>query len=464
MSDATPTPPESPPHTPLDALRAPGLIRTAGRLMPDGRGRWWLTNAHASARLVWCVSSGAPAADLVDGALVRVEGVWTGAQIEQTRIVWAQPPRREVPHGDSPGAAARAWAAARAAIRRHLDQRGFTEVHTPCWIAEPGTDLYLSPVQATFEPDGMASPAAGRHRLDGWLHTSPELQMKALLSRGMERIYQIGPVWRNGEVSPQHLPEFTLLEWYRAWAALDEVIADTEHLVRAVCGDQARVGVVGPGESPRVVDLRGEFVHLTMRELVHEACGFDLLDALDYRALQDTCRARNLLSPRRTARTDELYRAPTTGPEAEAAQAALDTRWEELFFELQVTHLDPLLARLGPVVVTRWPTQLAVLAQRAPDDPRVAERFELYVGGVELANGFQELTDPVEQRARFADDQRRRAALGKPPLPMPERFLAALERGMPPSAGVALGLDRLVLLATGAPSIHHIALGQGVAF
>ena len=131
-------------------------------------------------------------------------------------------------------------------------------------------------------------------------------------------------------------------------------------------------------------------------------------------------------------------------------------RWAELFFELQVTHLDPLLEKMGAVFVTEWPTPLAVLARKSARDPRVAERFELYIGGLELANGFGELCDAQEQRRRFEEDLRQRHALGRPGYPMPTRLLDALERGMPPSAGVAMGVDRLLMLATGAGTITEV--------
>jgi lysyl-tRNA synthetase class 2 len=189
-------------------------------------------------------------------------------------------------------------------------------------------------------------------------------------------------------------------------------------------------------------DREGPFMRLTMREVVEASCGFDILEALEAPQLAAICRERGLLEGTRGVLEG--------GPGGEL-------RWDELFFALQVERVDPWLADRGAVFVTEWPAPLAILARRSPDDPRVAERFELYVDGVELANGFQELVDPVEQRARFEAEVRERRRRGLPELPVPERLLAALEDpGMPPSAGVALGVDRLLMLALGVDDIGEV--------
>lgn len=163
-----------------------------------------------------------------------------------------------------------------------------------------------------------------------------------------------------------------------------------------------------------------------------------MLEALEFDALLAACETHALLSPRSLDR------------------ARQHRQWDELFFELQVTYIDPFLADRGAVFVTDWPTPLAVLARKKPADERVAERFELYVGGVELANGFGELTDPVEQRERFEHDLQVRRERGLPEVPMPERFLEALERGLPASSGVAVGVDRFLMLACGAADIREV--------
>ncbi|WP_168210797.1 EF-P lysine aminoacylase EpmA [Persicimonas caeni] len=314
-------------------------------------------------------------------------------------------------------------------IRAFFDARDFLEVETPNWVAAPGTDVHLDPVRAVYED------RHGDLSVSGYLHTSPEFAMKRLLVEGLERIWQMCKVWRNGEVTPLHNPEFTLLEWYRAGEPVEAIIDDVEALTRELLGDEA---MVVTDDEERRVDLSAPFERMTMQQVVEGACGFDLLEALDFDALYAACEANDLLSPRSLAR------------------AGTHRQWDELFFELQVTYIDPFLADRGAVFVTDWPTPLAVLARKKPADPRVAERFELYVGGVELANGFGELTDPVEQHARFEHDLETRRERGLPDMPMPERFLAALERGMPASSGVAVGVDRLLMLACGAADIREV--------
>src|SRR5690606_3037916 len=219
-------------------------------------------------------------------------------------------------------------------------------------------------------------------------------------------------VWRNGEVTDLHNPEFTILEWYRAWQNVEDIIQDVENITRIALHNSARPVSDAP------------FLRLTMREAVERSMHFDLYDALDFDSLHAIVRSKNLLGPR----------------------AGQTKRWDDLFFELVITYLDPYLAKIGPTFITEWPAELAVLARKKPDDPRVAERFELYIDGLELANGFGELTDPVEQTTRFQHDLVERKQLERESLPLPRGFLQALHTGMPPSAGVALGVDRLLML------------------
>lgn len=312
--------------------------------------------------------------------------------------------------------ALRLRAEANKTIRAFFDRRDFLEVETPNWVGAPGTDVHLDPVRAIYED------LHGGREVSGYLHTSPEFAMKRLLVEGLERIWQMCKVWRNGELTPLHNPEFTILEWYRAHEPVEAIIDDVEALARELLG-----GFDEP------------FSRMTMQELVEEACGFDILEALEFDALLQICKTEELLSPRSLERAREHQ------------------QWDELFFELQVTYIDPLLAKQGAVFVTDWPAPLAVLARKSPDDARVAQRFELYIDGVELANGFQELTDPQEQRERFEEDLETRRERGLPEVPMPERFLEALERGMPASSGVAVGVDRLLMLSAGVADIREVA-------
>lgn len=299
--------------------------------------------------------------------------------------------------------AVRGRAALNAQIRAFFRARDFIEVETPCLVPAAGTDPYLDPIPATLTVGSSQRPMS--------LHTSPEFAMKELVAAGLERIYQLCHVWRDGEVTAQHNPEFTLLEWYRAGARYDVIMDDVEELV-SLC-------LAFDGANP--------FLRVTMRDAWLQACGIDpIATAGDLDAL------------------------------AKASGVHRWARWDELFFELMLERVEPWLAAQGAVFVTHWPTQLAVLARRCDHDPRVAERFELYVDGVELANGFGELTDPIEQRERFEQDNAQRRALGKPEQPYPQRFLDVLESGLPESSGVALGVDRLLMLRLGADSISEV--------
>jgi len=283
-----------------------------------------------------------------------------------------------------------------ARVRAFLDARGFVEVQTPVMVPSPGLDLHL----AAFEIAGEGPPR--------WLMTSPEYQMKRLLADGWERIYQIAPCFRRGELGARHNPEFTMLEWYRAHAGVDDVMQDTEQLVAAVTGGAVRV-------EGRAVDVRPPVDRVTVCDAFARYAGWS---------------------------------------EAQTLEAA--ARDEEGYFRVLVEQVEPALARLERAVfLVDYPSSQASLARRKPGDPRVAERFELYVAGVELCNGFGELVDPVEQRARLEHDQHARREQGLPVYPVDERFLEALAR-VPPSGGNALGLDRLVALACGTTEIAGV--------
>jgi lysyl-tRNA synthetase class 2 len=285
-----------------------------------------------------------------------------------------------------------------AEVRAFFDARGFLEVHTPLMVPSPGLDVHLD----AFE---IAGGDRGRPR---WLSTSPEYQMKRLIAEGLTRIYQIAPCFRRGESGSRHNPEFTMLEWYRAGAGVADVMSDTEQLVAAVTGGTVQL-------ADRVVDVRPPFERITVCEAFARFAGWSAEDTL--------------------------------------AAAASD---EERYFRALVDRVEPALATSpAAVFLVDYPATQASLARRKPEDPRLAERFELYVAGVELCNGFGELVDPVEQRARLAGDQETRRARGLPVYPIDERFVTALER-MPPSGGNALGLDRLVALACGTTDIAGV--------
>lgn len=350
------------------------------------------------------------------GDLVELDG--PGAPLRRVR---AYPHAEYPPRGSEVsrlGQARRGNLAARArlmaALREFFAARDFVEVETPLLVRAPGLEVQLAAV------------AAG----DGWLITSPEYQMKRLLAGGLERIYQVCRCFRGGEEGPHHQGEFTMLEWYRAWDELEAVIDDTQalvaHVAQAVNGrPEVRVGerrfrVDGPWLRLTVAEAMAEFAQVVVRgdETVVE--------------LADRVRA-----------------------------AGIDVRgarhWDDVFFTAFVERVEPALAALDrPVLLLDWPAPLGALARRQHANPLVVERFEAYVGGIELANAFGELTDPVEQRARFDDDLALRRDRGLPEYPVDERLLAALAEGLPPSAGIALGVDRLAMLVLGAATIGDV--------
>jgi lysyl-tRNA synthetase class 2 len=302
-----------------------------------------------------------------------------------------------------------------AAVRAFFDARGYLEVETPYAVTAPGEEVHLS----AFATERIA-PDGARTRL--WLHTSPEFAMKKLLVGGAGRIFQLARVWRNGEGSDLHAAEFTMLEWYRPGATLDDLIAETHALLRAVLPPQVACRGVA-------TDL-GSAERLTMADAFSRYVGADLLATADD--------------------------APALAAAAGAALRPGET-WEDLFFRLLLERIEPRIGRAHPTFLTHWPAAQAALARRDPADPRVAERFELWLCGMELANAFVELTDAEEQRARFIADRTRRAALyGDAGWDMDEAFLAALAHGMPPAAGIALGFDRLAMIAAGAPRIGDV--------
>ena len=301
-----------------------------------------------------------------------------------------------------------------AATRAFFTARGYTEVETPCAVPVPGEEVHLRPVRADrTAADGTPTPL--------WLHTSPEFAMKRLLAGGAGTIFQLARVWRDGEASTLHAPEFTMLEWYRPGADLAALMAETAAFLRAVLPPVVTWGGIA-------CDL-ARCETLTMAEAFARHAGADLLGTAG----------------------DAAALAASAGARLRAGET-----WEDLFFRLLLERVEPHLGRAHPTFLTHWPAAQAALARRDPANPRVALRFELFVCGIELANAFEELTDPAEQRARFAADRAARAALGGPDWPEDADFLAALEYGLPPSAGIALGFDRLAMLAAGAPRIADV--------
>jgi lysyl-tRNA synthetase class 2 len=314
-----------------------------------------------------------------------------------------------------------------AAIRRFFTERDFLEVDTPALQVSPGLEPHLM----AFSTE-LVTPERARRPLH--LHTSPEFAMKKLLVAGLPRIFQLAHVFRNGERSRTHHPEFTMLEWYRAGASYRDLMSDCEALLRDVLAAAGATCFVWQARSS---DPRGAWQYLTVAESFARFCGIDLL--------------ATTLDPQRPS--FELLAAASRGISVEPHPG---DDWEDLFFRLFLEHIEPKLGFSTPTILYDYPIALAALSRAKPEDPRLAERFEIYVCGLELANAFGELTDGATQRARFESDRARKRALYGYDYPVDEDFLAALAHGMPESAGIALGVDRLVMLATGAVQIEDV--------
>ncbi|TAK05155.1 EF-P lysine aminoacylase GenX [Patescibacteria group bacterium] len=313
-------------------------------------------------------------------------------------------------------------AAVLAAIRAFFAKRGFTECDTPALVAAPGMEPYLTPFETTLiDVRGKKSP--------GYLVTSPEYSLKKLLTAGFERIYDVARVYRNGEEwGKTHNPEFLMLEWYRAYASYREIMDDVEELLRYVAKD-----VVGE----LVLPFQGATIDLTGVERMSVSEAFRQYAGMDPEALRDR---------------DALFAAVR----AKGYRPDEKERYEDLFFRVFLNEVEPCLGRRRPTIVYDYPAPLSALAKLKEGDPAFAERFEVYVGGLELSNGYTELNDPVEQRVRLVEERVLRKKLKKTQLPIDEDLLAALEVGMPPSGGTALGVDRLVMLMTDAADIDQV--------
>src|SRR3954468_13761065 len=321
---------------------------------------------------------------------------------------------------------ARARAALARSLRRSLEARDYLEAETPIAVPFAGQEPHLRPFETTFTPDPPV-PADGVHgarRLH--LHTSPEYAMKRLLAReGFSRCYQLARVFRDGEVSRTHNPEFTLLEFYAAPGSAGTIMADLEQLIFALAAEAP----AGAGSRP--LPLRPPFERLTCQEAFQRFAGFDPLP-LDAAAFEQAARGCGV-------------------------RPAAGASWDDVFTQVLLEKIEPFLGVERPTFLTEYPASQAALARLKPEDPRVAERFELYAGGLELANGFSELCDAREQRRRLQDEQEQRRNSGRDVFPLDEKFLGALD-AIGEAGGVALGVDRLLMLITGAATIADVLL------
>ncbi len=345
----------------------------------------------------------------------------------ESRTPWWRPDRFA---GRRPYLQARAAVAA--ALRQWFTGQGFIEVETPALQVSPGLEPHIRPFVTQLE----APFDQGARRM--YLQSSPEYAMKKLLAAGETKIFQLARVFRNGERGATHEPEFTLLEWYRAGAGWQDLGMDCEGILRgalAAADPALSTGVLRWQD--RAVDPAAPFERLSVAEAFSRHTGIDLLATAP--------------DPQR----------PDTGTLARrAAEIGIKTSpqdsWDDIVFRILLDRIEPHLGTERPTLLHSYPASMAALARLDPADPRVAERCELYVAGLELANGFGELTDAAEQRRRFAAEQAQKRELLGDDVPLDDDFLAALDHGLPPSAGMAMGFDRLVMLATGATAIQQV--------
>jgi lysyl-tRNA synthetase class 2 len=310
------------------------------------------------------------------------------------------------------------------AVRAWFDAQGFAEVETGILQVSPGNETHLH------------APRTELHRADGasatrYLRTSPEFACKKLLAAGEQKIFEFARVFRDRERGDLHLPEFTMLEWYRASTPYDAVMADS---IAVIARAAQATGIGQFSFRGRTADPFAEPERLTVAGAFERFAGIDLLATI---ADGNGDRAK--------------FAAAATG----RVRITDDDTWSDIFSKVLVEHVEPNLGHGRLTILFEYPAPEAALARAKPSDPRVAERFEIYACGVELANGFGELTDPREQRKRFTlamDEKQRRYGER---YPLDEDFLDAVAR-MPEASGVALGFDRLVMLASGAVRIDQV--------
>ncbi|WP_342730125.1 EF-P lysine aminoacylase EpmA [Bradyrhizobium sp. B117] len=310
------------------------------------------------------------------------------------------------------------------AIRGFFAEQGFVEVETSVLQVSPGNETHLhAPRTEIMRPDG------GRARR--YLRTSPEFACKKLLAAGEPRIFELARVFRDRERGDLHLPEFTMLEWYRAGAPYDAIIADT---VVVIARAAQATGIGTFSFRGRTADPFSEPELLTVAAAFERFAGVDLLSTIS---------------------GAEGNRAALAQAAAGKVRVAEDDTWSDIFSKVLVEHVEPHLGQGRLTILFEYPSPEAALARVKAEDPRVAERFEVYACGVELANGFGELTDAEEQRKRFTESMAEKQRRYGEAYPLDEDFLAAVA-AMPEASGVALGFDRLVMLASGATRIDQV--------
>ena len=309
-------------------------------------------------------------------------------------------------------------------IREFFWSKNFVEGDTPIAVRLPSMEPYLSPVEINIhDPSGKAFPF--------FLHTSPEFALKKLLAVGFPKVFEISKCFRDyEEFGNTHNTEFTMLEWYRAPGEMSDFMDDTEEMFKYVA---TGIGyqVSSMKYKGNEIDLNQTWDRKTMKEIWLEYVGVNLDEYLTIETLKSLVEKKGY---------------STEGLEA----------YEDLFFKIFLNEVESFLGREKPIFVYNYPTSLCSLSRICEDDPRYAERAELYIGGLEIANGFGELGDPALQKKLLEEDRNTKIRLGKPVWDVDPDFIAALESGFPKASGIALGVDRMVMLFTGAHSIDEV--------
>jgi lysyl-tRNA synthetase class 2 len=364
-------------------------------------------------------------AHLIDvGDIVEVVGIWMPPDFAADRVRVLAPCQGDsvVPPSEARTRNLRTRSRILSALRKGMEARGYAEVETPLLVRCPGMEPHLTAFETDYLADGE------RRRL--YLPTSPEYAMKRLLACGFERIYQICKAFRDEVWGPQHNPEFTILEWYRAYADYTDIMGDAEALVHGVT--RAVLGTTYIGCRGCEVDVTPPWERLSVREAMSRHAGIEGDPFSDRQAFVAEARQRG-------------YSTVGEGDPAEVA-----------FHKVFLDGVERHLGRERPTILLDYPAPMAALAKRKPEAPDLAERFEIYIAGVELANAFTELNDPEEQRGRFEAEAAQRRTDGSREYPVDEVFLSSMASGIPPSGGIALGVDRLVMLLTGAERVQDV--------
>lgn len=295
-------------------------------------------------------------------------------------------------------------------IRNYFGEQGFIDVLTPPAVENPGMEVHIHPFQLHSVQKKSLKPL--------YLHTSPEFSMKELLTdeEGLDNIFTISYCFRDEPESPIHRPQFLMLEWYRKNERYEKIMEDTEGLIQFVMKQGEKKGL-----RPRPKLIGKNLVKKTMSELFREELNIEILEYLDVTSI------KKLLK--------QFPDVPV--PEVEL-------QWDDYFFLLYLNKIEPILEKYPLLMVTEFPSPLSALSTLKKDDPRVCERFEVYINGVELCNCFNELTDAREQKNRFEFQNELKEKIYKYRLPTPTRFYSVMDRGLPASAGIALGVERLL--------------------